>query len=84
VASRLLVLLCTLLIALGGTVVPAQAAPAPASTVARTALLGAHHPPAPYMGMSSFAGLESQVGRLDVVHYFQAWGGDIAGWNTSG
>jgi beta-mannanase len=49
----------------------------------RAVWFGAHSPPAPYQGMASFAGREQVVGRLDITHFFQAWGGNIAAFNPT-
>lgn len=63
---------------------PASAA-LPAGTPPRV-LVGAHHSAAPHTAaphtaMASFNRLETAVGRLDVVHYYQAWGGAAGEWD---
>lgn len=64
------------------------AAPSASAAGCRTAgnrgvLLGAHHEPAPYDGMSSFTELECAVGALDILHLYQAWDSTYAEYQPS-
>ncbi|MGQ0680527.1 MAG: glycoside hydrolase family 26 protein [Actinomycetota bacterium] len=46
-------------------------------------LFGAHVPPDPSPGMAALACLEASLGQpLDILHFYQAWGGDFARFRT--
>jgi hypothetical protein len=69
---------------LGGTVVMAGAGSPVEPVLSRRGVqFGAYVPPAPWAGMEPVTTLEAALGRrLDIVHFFQAWGSDWGAFNA--
>ena len=68
-SAALVLLSLTLLVAVMGSGLPAEAA-------GRKLRFGAYVPEAPIEGMEEFSRLEQEIdNRLGIVHFYQAWGG---------